>query len=32
MAYEDKVFPIGEFPGKGPWQLAPDWTGIYRID
>jgi L-alanine-DL-glutamate epimerase-like enolase superfamily enzyme len=32
MAYDDTVFPIGEFPGKGPWLLAPDWPGIYRIE
>jgi hypothetical protein len=34
MAYEDKVFPIFEYPwgGSGPWLLAPDWPGIYRIE
>lgn len=41
MAYDDKVFPIAEFPMgedlpkeimSGPWLLAPDWPGIYRIE
>jgi len=41
MAYDEKVFPIAEFPMgedvpkefmSGPWLLAPDWPGIYRID
>jgi L-alanine-DL-glutamate epimerase-like enolase superfamily enzyme len=41
MAYDEKVFPIAEFPmGEdvpkefmaGPYLLAPDWPGIYRID
>jgi L-alanine-DL-glutamate epimerase-like enolase superfamily enzyme len=40
MAYDEKVFPIAEFPMgedvpkeymSGPWLLAPDWPGIYRI-
>lgn len=40
MAYDEKIFPIVEFPmGEdlppthmtGPWLLAPDWPGIYRI-
>lgn len=41
MAYDEKVFPIAEFPMgedvpkeymSGPWLLAPDWPGIYRIE
>ena len=41
MAYDEKVFPIAEFPMgedvpkefmSGPYLLAPDWPGIYRID
>jgi L-alanine-DL-glutamate epimerase-like enolase superfamily enzyme len=41
MAYDDRVFPIAEFPmGEdfpksildGPHLLAPDWPGIYRIE
>ncbi len=41
MAYEESVFPIAEFPMgedvpkeymSGPWLLAPDWPGIYRIE
>jgi L-alanine-DL-glutamate epimerase-like enolase superfamily enzyme len=40
MAYDEKVFPLAEFPMgedvpkeclSGPWLLAPDWPGIYRI-
>jgi L-alanine-DL-glutamate epimerase-like enolase superfamily enzyme len=40
MAYDEKVFPIAEFPMgedvpkefiSGPWLLAPDWPGIYSI-
>ena len=40
VAYDEKVFPIAEFPMgedvpteflSGPWLLAPDWPGIYRI-
>jgi L-alanine-DL-glutamate epimerase-like enolase superfamily enzyme len=40
MACDEKVFPIAEFPMgedvpkeymSGPWLLAPDWPGIYRI-
>ena len=41
MAYDDRVCPIAEFPMTedipkkyldGPYLLAPDWPGIYRID
>jgi L-alanine-DL-glutamate epimerase-like enolase superfamily enzyme len=41
MAYDEKVFPIAEFPMgedvpkeylSGPWLLAPDWPGIFKID
>ena len=41
MAYDEKVFPIAEFPMgedvpkeymSGPWLLAPDWPGIYAIN
>lgn len=41
MAYDERVFPIAEFPMgedipkefmSGPWLLAPDWPGIYRMD
>ena len=41
MAYDEKVFPIAEFPMgedvpqefmSGPWLLAPDWPGIYRLE
>jgi L-alanine-DL-glutamate epimerase-like enolase superfamily enzyme len=41
MAYDEKVFPIAEFPMgedvpkeymSGPWLLAPDWPGIYRVE
>jgi len=41
MAYDEKVFPIAEFPMgedvpkefmSGPWLLAPDWPGIYKIE
>ena len=41
MAFDEKVFPIAEFPMgedvpkeymSGPWLLAPDWPGIYRVE
>jgi len=41
MAYDEQVLPIAEFPMgedvpteylSGPWLLAPDWPGIYRIE
>jgi len=41
MAYDDSICPIAEFPMTedipksyldGPYLLAPDWPGIYRID
>ena len=41
MAYDDRVFPIAEFPmGEdvpkefmtGPWLLAPDWPGITGLN
>ena len=41
MAYDENVFPVAEFPMgedvpkecmSGPWLLAPDWPGIYRIE
>ena len=41
MAYDEKVFPIAEFPMSedmpkeslpGPLLLAPDWPGIYRVE
>lgn len=41
MAYDEKIFPVAEFPMgedvpkefmSGPWLLAPDWPGIYRIE
>jgi L-alanine-DL-glutamate epimerase-like enolase superfamily enzyme len=41
MAYDEKVFPIAEFPMgedvpkefmSSPWLLAPDWPGIYKIE
>ena len=41
MAYDEKVFPIAEFPMgedvpkefmSGPWLLAPDWPGIYKVE
>lgn len=41
MAYDETVFPVAEFPMgedvpkefmSGPWLLAPDWPGIYRVD
>ena len=40
MAYDEKIFPVAEFPMSedmppayldGPHLLAPDWPGIYRI-
>jgi L-alanine-DL-glutamate epimerase-like enolase superfamily enzyme len=42
MAYDEKVYPLSEYPStlsedvpkefiSGPWLLAPDWPGIYRI-
>jgi hypothetical protein len=41
MACDETVFPIGESPigedvpkefMSGPWLLAPDWPGIYRLE
>lgn len=41
MAYDETVFPIAEFPMgedvpkefvSGPWLLAPNWPGVYRIE
>ena len=41
MAYDERVLPIAEFPMvedfpqsllDGPYLLAPDWPGIYRLD
>jgi hypothetical protein len=40
MAYEEKIVPFAEFPMvedfpktllDGPYLLAPDWPGIYRV-
>lgn len=41
MAYDESVFPLGEFPmGEdfprrlmdGPWLLAPYWPGVYHVE